>query len=139
MMSTAENIAAAKKRPPRTGRRKEAVARVMVSAGKGNITVNDRAFDDYFPRSDHRAEVLRPLEVTNMKDVTDVRATVLGGGITGQAQAIKLGLSRALAVMSAEFKPLLKRAGLLSRDPRQVERKKYGQPGARKRFQHSKR
>ena len=138
-MSIATEIAAAKKRPPKTGRRKEAVAQVIVQAGKGNITVNARAFDDYFPRGDHRAEVLRPLEVTSMKDVTDVRVVVHGGGITGQAQAIKLGLARALAVMSAEFKPLLKRAGLLSRDPRKVERKKYGQPGARKRFQHSKR
>jgi small subunit ribosomal protein S9 len=129
----------AKKRIPRTGRRKEAVARVIVSAGKGNITVNKRTMDEYFPRVDHRAEVIRPLEVTSMKDVSDVTATVRGGGITGQAQAIKLGLARALSVMNGEFKPILKRAGLLSRDPRKVERKKYGQPGARKRFQHSKR
>lgn len=124
---------------PYTGRRKEAVARVLVLQGKGLVTVNERTLDDYFPRPDHRAEVMKPLEVTSMKDITDVKATVHGGGITGQAQAIKLGLARALAVMNAEFKPLLKRAGLLSRDPRRVERKKYGRPGARKRFQHSKR
>lgn len=124
---------------PHTGRRKESVARVRVLAGRGNVTINERTLEDYFPRADHRAEVLKPLEVTSMKDVSDVRARVLGGGITGQAQAIKLGLARALSTMNSEFKPLLKRAGLLSRDPRKVERKKYGQPGARKRFQHSKR
>lgn len=130
---------AARKNVPYTGRRKEAVARVIVVPGKGLITVNKRTLEDYFPRADHRSEVMRPLEITSMKDITDVRATAAGGGITGQAQAIKLGLSRALSVMNAEFKPLLQRAGLLSRDPRKVERKKYGQPGARKRFQHSKR
>jgi len=129
-----------KKAPvPHTGRRKEAVARVRVLAGKGLITINDRTIEDYFNRPDHRSEVTRPLEVTSMKEVSDVRCTVYGGGITGQAQAIKLGLARALSTMNAEFKPILKRAGLLSRDPRKVERKKYGQPGARKRFQHSKR
>ncbi len=130
---------AVRRNVPYTGRRKEAVARVLVLQGKGLVTVNKRTLDDYFNRPDHRAEVMKPLEVTSMKDITDVKVTVVGGGITGQAQAIKLGLARALAVMNAEFKPLLKRAGLLSRDPRKVERKKYGQPGARKRFQHSKR
>ncbi|HBW47791.1 TPA: 30S ribosomal protein S9 [bacterium] len=132
-------MAISTKNIPHTGRRKEASARVIVKPGKGNITINDRTLDDYFPRSDHRAEVLKSLEVTSMKDLTDVVATVEGGGITAQAQAIKLGIARALSTMNADFKPNLKREGLLSRDPRSVERKKYGQPGARKRFQHSKR
>lgn len=124
---------------PFTGRRKEASARVIVKSGKGNITINERVLEDYFGRPDHRAEVLKPLEVTNMKELTDVVAKVEGGGITAQAQAIKLGIARALSVMNSDFKPNLKRENLLSRDPRKVERKKYGKPGARKRFQHSKR
>jgi len=124
---------------PFTGRRKEASARVIVKPGKGNITINDRTLEDYFGRADHRAEVLKPLEITNMKEHTDVVVKVEGGGITGQAQAIKLGIARALAVMNPDFKTNLKRENLLSRDPRSVERKKYGRPGARKRFQHSKR
>ncbi len=135
----ATSLKTPKKIVPHTGRRKEAVARVRVLPGKGIVIINERALDDYFNRVDHRAEVMRPLEVTSMKDVSDVKATVAGGGVTGQAQAIKLGIARALSTMNTEFKPLLKRAGLLSRDPRKVERKKYGQPGARKRFQHSKR
>ena len=135
----ATSLKTPKKIVPHTGRRKEAVARVRVLPGKGIVIINERALDDYFNRVDHRAEVMRPLEVTSMKDVSDVKATVAGGGVTGQAQAIKLGIARALSTMNTEFKPLLTRAGLLSRDPRKVERKKYGQPGARKRFQHSKR
>ncbi|RMH55073.1 MAG: 30S ribosomal protein S9 [Candidatus Hydrogenedentota bacterium] len=134
-------MALLRKRPPApsTGRRKEAVARVMLRPGTGIITINGRTLEDYFPRVDHRSEVTRPLELVNLKDSTDARITVRGGGITGQAQAIKLGVARALVIMNSEFKMPLKRAGLLRRDPRRVERKKYGQPGARKRFQHSKR
>lgn len=128
-----------KKLPMTTGRRKESTARVMLRPGTGKVVVNDRNLDDYFNRLDHRAEVIKPLEVTNMKEKADLKITVKGGGITGQAQAIKLGVARSLAALNSEFKPLLKQAGLLSRDPRKVERKKYGQPGARKRFQHSKR
>lgn len=122
-----------------TGRRKRSVARVKLTPGSGIITINDRTLEDFCPRPDHRAEVTRPLEATNMKDKLDVMVTVRGGGVTGQAQAIKLGVARALASLNTEFKPALKQGSLLSRDPRQVERKKYGQPGARKRFQHSKR
>ncbi|MBL4889875.1 MAG: 30S ribosomal protein S9 [Candidatus Lindowbacteria bacterium] len=125
--------------PPSTGRRKESVARVMIQPGTGIVTINRRTLEDYFPRLDHREDVLRPLKVSNMEERSDVRVTVKGGGITGQAQAIRLGVARALATLNAEFKPALKQSGLLSRDPRKVERKKYGQPGARKRFQHSKR
>lgn len=124
---------------PSTGRRKESVARVLVRPGQGNVQINNRTLEDYFPRADHQREVLKPLEATNMREKSDLQITVKGGGITGQAEAIKLGVARALGLLNAEFKPVLKQAGLLSRDPRKVERKKYGQPGARKRFQHSKR
>lgn len=129
----------AKKMKMMTGRRKEASARVKIMPGSGKVSINGRALEEYFPRMMHRAEVIKPLDVTNMKDKADVYVTVKGGGSTGQAQAIKLGVARALTVLNAEFKPVLKQQSLLSRDPRKVERKKYGQPGARRRFQHSKR
>lgn len=128
-----------KKMKMMTGRRKESVARVKIVPGSGVVTVNNRPLDVYFPRLAHRAEVIKPLEVANMKEKVDVKVTTKGGGCTGQAQAIKLGVARALCLLNAEFKPLLKQQSLLSRDPRKVERKKYGQPGARRRFQHSKR
>lgn len=132
-MTTAKEI------PPQTGRRKESVARVRLSVGAGRVTVNGRPVEAYFPRPAWRAHVLAPFEVTATTGRYDVVATARGGGLTGQAGAIRLGIARALAAENAEFRPLLKRAGLLTRDPRAVERKKYGRPGARKRFQHSKR
>lgn len=122
-----------------TGRRKTAVARVVLTPGSGNITVNGRAFEEYFPIEAHRKDILLPLELTNTVGQFDVRATVSGGGISGQADAIRLGIARALVQVDEEFRKILRPAGLLTRDPRMVERKKYGQKKARKRFQFSKR
>ncbi len=122
-----------------TGRRKTAVARVVLTPGTGTITVNGRAFEDYFPIEAHRKDILLPLELTNTLGRFDVRANVSGGGISGQAGAIRLGIARALLQVDEEFRKILRPAGLLTRDPRMVERKKYGQKKARKRFQFSKR
>ena len=121
------------------GRRKTSVARVILAPGSGIITVNRRTFEVYFPLETLRGEVMKPFTTTQMSGKFDVRVKVEGGGPTGQAGAIRLGIARALVDMSEDHKPLLRAAGLLTRDPRMVERKKYGQKKARKRFQFSKR
>jgi len=122
-----------------TGRRKTSVARVWIRPGAGRIVVNRRAFEDYFPRETLRMIIAQPLEVTSTVGQFDIFATVGGGGPTGQAGAVRHGLSRALAKFDEKFRLPLKKAGLLTRDPRMRERKKYGQPGARQKFQYSKR
>ncbi len=122
-----------------TGRRKTATARVYLRPGTGQIRVNSRSFEDYF-RSDVQKMVIRqPLVITESADQLDVLVRVRGGGATGQAGAVRHGISRALIEFDPALRPKLKAAGFLTRDPREVERKKYGQPGARKRFQFSKR
>jgi len=122
-----------------TGRRKTSVARVFLRPGQGRITVNRRPFEDYFPRETLRLIVVQPLELTGTTGQLDVLVNVGGGGLSGQAGAVRHGISRALLEFNGELRLQLKRAGLLTRDPRMKERKKYGQPGARKRFQFSKR
>jgi len=122
-----------------TGRRKTSVARVWIRPGAGRIVVNRRAFEDYFPRETLRMIISQPLEVTSTVGQFDIFVTVGGGGPTGQAGAVRHGLSRALARFDEKFRIPLKKAGLLTRDPRMRERKKYGQPGARQKFQYSKR
>ncbi|MCC7125101.1 MAG: 30S ribosomal protein S9 [Acidobacteria bacterium] len=122
-----------------TGRRKESTARVFLRPGTGTITVNHRAFDNYFPTEAQRVQVLVPLNLTETASQFDILATVSGGGVTGQAGAIRLGIARALCAFNAEMRPTLKKEGLLTRDARAKERKKYGMAGARKRFQFSKR
>lgn len=121
------------------GRRKTSVARVILRPGSGTITVNDKPFDQYFTLETVRSEVLLPLNVTESMGKYDILVTVVGGGPVGQAGAVKLGLSRALVHLSEEARGQLRAHGLLTRDPRMVERKKYGQKKARKRFQFSKR
>ena len=122
------------------GRRKAAVARVYIVAGKGNITINGRTLEDYFKEEALRYIVNQPLAVTKTEGQFDIKITIVGGGIKGQAEAVRLGISRALCEVDAEaYRPALKAAGFLTRDAREVERKKPGQPGARRRFQFSKR
>ncbi len=121
------------------GRRKTAVARVYLSEGKGNITVNDRELINYFPTATLQYKVKQAFAITNTEDNYDVKVNVFGGGITGQAEAIRLALARALCEIDAENRITLKPEGLLTRDPRMVERKKFGQKKARKKFQFSKR
>ena len=122
-----------------TGRRKRAVARVFLRDGKGEITVNSRAFENYFPSEAFRAIVRQPLLATETADKFDIWITAAGGGPNGQAGAAKLGIARALIEFNSELRGKLKELGMLTRDARQHERKKYGQKGARKRFQFSKR
>jgi small subunit ribosomal protein S9 len=122
-----------------TGKRKTAVARVWMKEGSGSFTVNNRNFDDYFTRDVLKKIIQQPLEITNQMGKFDFYVNVDGGGIAGQADAVKHGISRALCEFDAELRPALKKAGFLTRDSRMKERKKYGQPGARKRFQFSKR
>ncbi|MGK0190341.1 MAG: small subunit ribosomal protein S9 [Verrucomicrobiales bacterium] len=122
-----------------TGRRKTSVARVRLKEGTGRITVNERAFEDYFPTVSLQNNVIEPLQVANVAQKFDVDVRAHGGGITAQVGAVRLGIARALLKLDAELRPSLKEAGLLRRDPRAKERKKAGQPGARKRFQFSKR
>jgi small subunit ribosomal protein S9 len=122
-----------------TGRRKTAVARVYLRPGAGKITVNRRDFDEYFPNQVLKMVIRQPLLLTETADKFDIHVNVNGGGSTGQAGAIRHGIARALLEYNAELRPRLKSAGFLTRDPRKVERKKYGQPKARKRFQFSKR
>jgi small subunit ribosomal protein S9 len=122
-----------------TGRRKTSIARVRLSSGTGKVTVNGRAFENYFPTDSLRMVVQQPLVVTSTTDKFDIRVNVTGGGPTGQAGAVRHGIARALLHVDAALRPSLKAEGLLTRDPRMKERKKYGQPGARKRFQFSKR
>ena len=122
------------------GRRKAAVARVYLTAGKGNITINDRPLENYFPAETLRYVVNQPLEVTGTAGQFDIQVTICGGGTKGQAEAIRLAIARALCEVDKEaYRPALKAAGFLTRDAREVERKKPGQPGARRRFQFSKR
>jgi len=122
------------------GRRKAAVARVYLSAGAGNVTINDRPVESFFPQDDLRYIVNQPFAVTETEGKFDVKVNVVGGGTKGQAEAIRLGIARALCEIDKEaYRPALKAAGFLTRDSREVERKKPGQPGARRRFQFSKR
>jgi small subunit ribosomal protein S9 len=122
-----------------TGRRKTSTARVFLRPGSGAVSVNYRAFDSFFPSEALRTQIRQPLLLTEMGDKFDVLATVAGGGVSGQAGALRLGISRALVEYNAELRKRLKDAGLLTRDARAKERKKYGMAGARKRFQFSKR
>jgi len=122
-----------------TGRRKTSVARVRLASGSGKILINGRAFETYFPTDTLRMVVTQPLTVTSLTGKYDLRVNVQGGGPTGQAGAVRHGIARALLKADANLRPTLKSEGLLTRDSREKERKKYGQPGARKRFQYSKR
>ena len=121
------------------GRRKAAVARVFVKPGNGQITINHRALDVYFPLNILQYEVKQPMLVTNTLENYDVTINLVGGGIKGQAEAARMGIARALCQIDAEFRSVLKKNGFLTRDSREVERKKPGQPGARRKFQFSKR
>ena len=121
------------------GRRKKSVARVYLSEGKGNMVVNGRDFKDYFDTAALHYKLNQPFALTETEGTFDVKVNVEGGGITGQVEAIRLGISRALITINEENRTVLKPAGLLTRDPRMVERKKFGQKKARKRFQFSKR
>ena len=122
-----------------TGRRKESIAKVWVSNGTGNITINKKNFEDYFPDKALRMIINQPLEVAKKTDSVDLKITVLGGGLSGQAGAIKHGLSRALTLIDPNTKDTLEKNGFLTRDSRTVERKKYGRAKARRSFQFSKR
>ena len=122
-----------------TGKRKSAIARVYMKAGNGNIVVNKRSYDEYFTRPSLKMVIKQPFEITGKKDQFDLYVNVSGGGVAGQAGAVKHGISKALLEYDAELRAVLKKAGFLTRDARIKERKKYGQPGARKRFQFSKR
>ena len=122
-----------------TGRRKESVARVRLAPGTGNITINDRTLDEYFGRETSKMILVEPLKLVDQMGKLDVAVNVHGGGLSGQAGAIRHGITRALCEYNPEFRPVLKKAGFITRDARAVERKKYGRPGARKRFQFSKR
>ena len=122
-----------------TGKRKTAIARVRMLAGSGTITVNGRALEDYFPRDTARMRILEPFELTETKGQYDVLASVSGGGICAQADALRHGISRALIQAAEALRPALRKSGMLTRDPREVERKKYGRHKARKRPQYSKR
>lgn len=122
-----------------TGRRKRAVARVRVRTGSGQITINDRPVAEFFPSETHRMILSEPLRLTNTADVYDVDATITGGGVSGQAGALRLGIARALAELDPDLRTELKRAGFLTRDAREKESKKYGLKKARKAPQYSKR
>ena len=121
------------------GRRKESVARVRLSPGTGNIVINGRTLDQYFGRETSKMILVEPLKLVDQIGKLDVFVNAKGGGLSGQAGAIRHGITRALCELNAEFRPILKKAGFITRDARAVERKKYGRPGARKRFQFSKR
>jgi small subunit ribosomal protein S9 len=122
-----------------TGRRKSSTARVFLRPGVGRMFVNKRPIENYFPRETHRIDLLRPLTMTENVDKYDAFVTVKGGGSTGQCGAVRLGLARALMIANPALREQLKKAGLLTRDAREVERKKYGRAGARRSFQFSKR
>lgn len=122
-----------------TGRRKSSVAQIFLKPGKGDITVNKKPFDQYFPYETMKMIIQQPLNVVAVTGKYDITIRVSGGGISGQASAIRHGITRALVMANSDFRSKLKKEGLLTRDPRAVERKKYGQKGARKRFQFSKR
>jgi small subunit ribosomal protein S9 len=121
------------------GRRKSSVARVYLTPGTGVVVINGRTPENFFPLATQRAKLYRPFELTDNVEKYDVKVNVKGGGTTGQVEAIRLGVARALVKIDAEYKPLLKAESLMTRDPRMVERKKFGQPKARKQFQFSKR
>ena len=121
------------------GRRKSSVARVYISEGTGKLIINKKDYKEYFPMETSRFSLLRPLTIAQVADKYDIRANVVGGGVTGQTGAIRLGIARALIKLDPTLRTELKHAGLLTRDPREVERKKYGRSGARKRYQFSKR
>ncbi len=125
--------------PISVGRRKESVARVRLTPGTGNITINGRALDAYFGRETSKMILVEPLKLVDQMGKLDIFVNARGGGLSGQAGAIRHGITRALCEYNAEFRPILKKAGFITRDARAVERKKYGRPGARKRFQFSKR
>ena len=122
-----------------TGRRKTSVARIRMTAGSGKIDINGRSFEDYFPTTPLQNTVLQPLQAVKMANAYDLSINATGGGPTGQAGAVRLAIARALLQVSGDLRSTLKAEGLLMRDPRMKERKKSGQPGARKRFQFSKR
>jgi small subunit ribosomal protein S9 len=122
-----------------TGRRKTSTARIRITEGTGKLTVNGRTFDSYFSHENFAKQAYAPLLVVDMREKIDVTANVSGGGVAGQAGAVAHGIARALQKLNAELRPALKKAGHIKRDPREKERKKAGQPGARKRFQFSKR
>ena len=122
-----------------TGRRKEAVARVYLRPGTGKIIINKRDIEQYFPRETLKMLIRAPFEIIEQESKWDVKVNVVGGGLSGQAGAIRHGITRALAMADPDSRPPLKKAGFVTRDARAVERKKYGKPGARKRFQFSKR
>lgn len=122
-----------------TGRRKNAVARVHMKEGSGDFTINGRSFEDYFPTVALQNRLLVPLQLTNSSQNFDLNVNAHGGGVTGQLGAIRMGIARALCLANPEYRPVLKQNGLLTRDSRMKERKKPGRPGARKRFQFSKR
>jgi small subunit ribosomal protein S9 len=139
-LSTAESpLAGSKTWFHGTGRRKESVARVFLRAGSGSFTVNRRPVDQYFPNFAWKHDAIEPLKFTNLADQVDVVVTAHGGGTGGQAGAVRMGLSRALSRFNPELRPALRKNGFLTRDSRMKERKKYGQKGARKRFQFTKR
>lgn len=122
-----------------TGRRKEAVARVKFMPGKGQIKINNRPFENYFSVETHRLKILQPLKIAGLMNKFDISASLCGGGSAGQAGALRHGIAKALVEIDEKLRPLLKKEGFLSRDPRRKERKKYGQKKARKQFQFSKR
>lgn len=122
-----------------TGRRKTSTARIFLKPGKGALTINGKNAEDYLKRMQSKMVILQPFDVTNQMGKFDVRVTVLGGGENGQTGAIRLGIARALTAFDATMRPALKKAGYLTRDSREVERKKYGKSGARRRYQYSKR
>jgi small subunit ribosomal protein S9 len=122
-----------------TGRRKTAIAKTWIKPGSGEIVINNRPVEEYFPIETIRTDMIQPFKITNTFGSYDVKATVVGGGIAGQADAVRHGITRALVIVNPDFRLTLKRAGFIKRDPRVKERKKYGQKGARARFQFSKR
>ncbi len=130
------------KQQHKVGKRKNAIARIYIrprAGDQGVIRVNDRSFEDYFPRPTARMLIMQPLELTSTVGQFDISVNVGGGGLSGQAGAVKHGISRALLIVDPSFRPILKKAGHLTRDSREVERKKYGLAGARRRYQYSKR
>ncbi len=140
MSSTPNSVAdAAGKQFYGTGRRREAVARVYIKVGPARFTVNGRPVDEYFRNIAWNTSAVEPLKFTQMHDQVEVKAQVKGGGVGGQAGAVRMGIARALSKLNPELRPALRKNGFLTRDPRMKERKKYGQKGARRRFQFSKR
>ena len=139
MSSTGTPIVGSKSWFLGTGRRKESIARVFLRAGSGKFTVNGRTAEQYFPNFAWKHDALEPLKFTNLADQVDVVITANGGGVGGQAGAVRMGLSRAISRYNPELRPSLRTNGFLTRDSRMKERKKYGQKGARKRFQFTKR